>query len=97
MKDLNSMIAALKRPTLLTRAARFGLAHYRRDTHLRMALDMASLPRPGPALMMLMELESEQDMRRRSRDANYAPARHVALLIAILGEAEALRAAQVPT
>lgn len=94
MKDLNSMIAALKRPKLLTRAARIGVAHYRRDLHLRMALDIGTLPRPGEALMMLMDAEAEQNARRKNRDANYAPARHVGILIAMLGEAEALRGVQ---
>ncbi len=94
MKDLISMIAGLKRPTLLTRAARIGAAHYQRERHLRAALDMATLPRPGEALMMLMELEAELNERRQTRDANYAPARHVGILIALLGEANALRAAQ---
>ncbi|MGH1452936.1 MAG: DUF6477 family protein [Paracoccaceae bacterium] len=91
MKDLTSMIAGLKRPKLLSRAAQIGAQHYRRDTHLRMALDMAVLPRPGQALLILMEIESELNQRRRDRDANYPPARHVGVLIAMLGEVNEMR------
>ncbi len=92
MNDLLTSMAALRRPRLLIRAARFGLMEYRRGTHLPRHLGIGALPRSGPALMQLMDLEQMLEHQRKKRDAGYSAARHVDILIAMMGEARLLRA-----
>lgn len=96
MQDLPSMVTALRRPRLLVRAARCGAAEYRRDRHLQRLLGYGALPRPAPALMRLMDLENELDSQRRSGDSAYSLIRHIDVLIALMGEAHLIRAAQSP-
>ena len=96
MQDIVSLVAKLRRPRLLTRAARHGLPHYRRGTHLSRLLQSPGPWRSGRAIMRLLELEAELDERRRLKDANYTPTRHVEVLIALLGEVELLKNAQRP-
>lgn len=92
MLDLHSRIATLKRPALLARAARFGVDYYRRSVHLRRILQCETLPGHGAAIMQLLEMDSEIEALRRAGSASYRPARHVEILIAIMGEAHLLRA-----
>lgn len=94
MKDVLSMLNDLRRPRLLIRAARIGAQDYRRAPHLNRILGFGSLPRPGAALMHLMELEAELDSRRRIEDAGYSVSRHVEVLTAMMGEARLMREAQ---
>jgi len=94
MQDLLSMVTALRRPRLLVRAARCGAADYRRDRHLQRLLGYGSLPRPAPALMRLMDIESELDSQRREGDTAYSLVRHIDVLIAMMGEAQLIRSAQ---
>lgn len=92
MLDMLSTLNALRRPSLLIRAARFGLAEYRRSIHLPRVLGIDPLPRSGEALMLLIDMESEMETHRTKRTAEYSAARHVAVLIAMMGEARILRA-----
>ena len=92
MLDIQTRIATLKRPSLLARAARFGVDEYRRDAHLRRLIVCESLPRHGQALIQLLDIEAELDQQRSARTGSYSPARHVDVLIAILGEAQLMRA-----
>ena len=85
------MVQKLRRPRLLIRAARAGSEDYRRESHLPRLLGYGALPRPGAALMRLMEMEREQDDARRAEGASYSIARHVDLLVAMMGEARLLR------
>ncbi|MGR3803977.1 DUF6477 family protein [Marinibacterium profundimaris] len=94
MHDLLSMVTALRRPRLLVRAARSGAAEYRRDRHLQRLLGYGTLPRPAPALMKLMDIESELDGQRRTGDTAYSLIRHIDVLIAMMGEARLIRSAQ---
>lgn len=87
------MMAALRRPAMLVQAARLGLEDYRRAAHLPRLLGEAELPlAPGAAVARLMEIEAALDARRRARAADYRAARHVAVLVALMGEAGDLRA-----
>lgn len=95
MLDLQTRISALKRPALLARAARFGVDDYRRDAHLRRILGVENLPRHAAALMQLLDKEAQFDAMRKDRNGDYRPARHVEVLIAILGEAQQMRAASL--
>ena len=92
MQDIHSLLAALHRPRLLMRAARIGAADYRRAGHLPRLLGYGILPRHGAALMHLVEIEAELEDQRAASDACYNLIRHVDVLIAIVGEARALRA-----
>lgn len=94
MQDIHSLLATLHRPRLLMRAARIGAAEYRRDGHLPRLLGYGILPRHGEALMRLVDIESELERQRSTADAGYSLVTHVDVLIAIVGEARALRAAQ---
>ncbi len=91
MQDLLSMLHSLRRPRLLIRAARLGAKEYVRDRHLKRILGYGSLPRPGAALMRLMEMERSFDERRRGNDAGYSLPRHLDVLIAMVAEAQLLQ------
>lgn len=91
MMDLLSFLTTLQRPRLLIRAARYGTADYRRDIHLTRILGKSRLPRSAAALAELINLEMELDDMRRQRAAEYSPARHVELLIAVISEAKLLQ------
>lgn len=87
MKDINAMLTSLERPRILIRAARIGAQNYRRSAHLPRLLGYGVLPRSGPAILRLMEIEAEQETARVNSDAGYNMMRHVDVLIAIVGEA----------
>jgi uncharacterized protein DUF6477 len=94
MQDLLSMMSTLHRPRLLVRAARLGSRDYRRDCHLPRLLGYGTLPRSAVALMRLMEQEREINESRLSDDAGYSLPRHLDILIAMMGEAQRIRATQ---
>ncbi|GAW33897.1 hypothetical protein RA2_00942 [Roseovarius sp. A-2] len=94
MQDILSNLDALRRPPLLIRAARIGVGDYKRAVHLPPHLGHAAAPRPAEALARLMEIEAGLERDRTERATGYRAARHVEVLIAILGEARLLRAGQ---
>lgn len=92
MQDIPSMIRQLNRPRLLVQAARFGVDGYRREMHLRRLLGRDRIPGPAEAARRLMDREADMEAARRDGRADYSFARHVEVLIALLGEARILRA-----
>lgn len=94
MQDVISMLHALRRPRLLMRAARIGADDYSRTIHLPRLMGYGVLPRHGVAVLKLMELESELNTQRVSGNTSYSLVKHVDVLIAMVGEARILRAAQ---
>lgn len=94
MQDIFSRLNALHRPRLMMRAARIGAQDYHRSAHLPRLLGYGTLPRHGAALMRLMDIESSLEHQRTTSDAGYSLVRHVDVLIAMVGEARVLRAAQ---
>ena len=90
MKDLLGQLNDLRRPRLLIRAARAGVEEYDREQHLPRIL-AGPLLRPGPALVKLMEIETDLDEARRREDGSYTISRHVEVLVAMMGEARQLR------
>lgn len=92
MLDILGQIARLQRPKLLVQAARFGVDDYVRHRHLTRILRSASLPRSGPAIMRLLEIEAAHDERRLAQAADYGIAAHLEVLVALMGEARLLRA-----
>ncbi|WP_334062103.1 DUF6477 family protein [Limimaricola cinnabarinus] len=92
MQDPLSRIAALKRPPLLVEAARFGIDGYDRARLLPRLIGAGGFG-PARAATALLDREAEIEARRRSGD--YRPARHVELIVALMGEARLLRAARL--
>ncbi len=96
MQDLLGRIAGLNRPRLLVNAARFGVDDYNRNVHLPRLLRSVTMPRPGPAILQLLDLEAAAEARRVDTQSDYSVARHIELLIALLGEARFLRSQTRP-
>lgn len=93
MQDVLGTLSALRRPPLLIRAARIGLHDYRREVHLRRLFRDGPLPQSGLAVRRLLETEAMLDAERRLAATGYSPARHVDVLIAMMGEARAMHLA----
>ena len=85
-----TILNRLRRPKLLIRAARFGLADYDRDRDLRRVLHMPAAPAPRTAVPRLLETEARLEHVRKTGGASYSPARHVEVLIALMAEARLL-------
>ncbi|MDA8585981.1 DUF6477 family protein [Rhodobacteraceae bacterium] len=88
MTDPQTYIASLRRPRLLVRAARLGLADYNRDRWLRRLMPGEATPRPGQAFHALAEREDIMNQSRLNGDAAYSVARHIELLIALIDESK---------
>ncbi|PRY95180.1 hypothetical protein BCF33_0794 [Hasllibacter halocynthiae] len=93
MIDLHTRLQMLERPALLVRTARHGLERYRRPRDLRRALRQRGEPLPGPAaaVMALLEREKGLERARVAGDPRYTHARHIEVLIALMGESRLLR------
>jgi len=96
MLDIFGMVAALNRPSLLVRTARFGVDEYKRSIHLPRILRSPSLPKCAEALVKLLELERRMNDHRLAARAEYSISKHVEVLIAIMAEARDLRAKAKP-
>lgn len=76
----------LRRPRLLARAARAGMAIYRRERDLTGVLK----GRTGSGLIeALTAAEAACEEQRRAAAPGYSPARHVRVLTALLAESRA--------
>ena len=85
MSDIRSVLKSLKRPGILVSAARKGLAHYRRDRDLEQILKGERGTRA--ATERLLAAEARFEATRRSGDATYSVAAHIAVLTALIAEA----------
>ncbi len=90
MADLRNLVAGLRRPRLLVRAARLGVPDYDRDRDLRRLMRGQSVPTPERAISRLMEEEGALEATRRDGDASYSVLRHVEILIALMAEVRLL-------
>lgn len=97
MTDLMHMLKCLHRPRLLIRAARFGMPDYSRKRDLRRLLKATTMPTPGKAIATLMSVETELEEKRKAGDATYSIARHVSILIALMGEVRLMQARARPS
>ena len=88
MSDFRSLLADLRRPRLLIRAARCGLADYRRDRDLRRLIPPGLSP--DSALPQLLDEENRLEDVRKRGDAAYPVGRHVEVLIALMAEVRLL-------
>ena len=93
MHDVHRALGALRRPPLLVRAARLGADGYRRETALPPLIGPGRLPPVPEALARLLAIERAQETARRDGGAGYRAADHVAVLIAVTGEARLLAGA----
>ncbi|QUS35079.1 DUF6477 family protein [Falsirhodobacter algicola] len=84
MTDIRATLATLSRPRLLVRAARMGVADYRRDRDLRRLTGTTGTDSPLPHLL---EQEERLEETRRRGCASYSAMRHVEVLIALMAEA----------
>jgi hypothetical protein len=87
MTDLASVLTAIRRPKILIRAARAGVADYRRDRDLKRILRLPRATAPQQAIGTLLAEESRLEATRAAGEATYSLQRHVAVLTAILAEA----------
>lgn len=94
MTQVLNEFSTLRRPRLLIRAARFGAAGYTRKAYLPRILGYGTAPHGAATLRRLMDAETALNDQRRLGDASYSVARHVDVLIAMMGEARLLRAAE---
>lgn len=90
MQDLRALVAALRRPRLLVRAARIGVSDYVRERDLCRLTGRSTPPCPASAVRSLLAEEDALEEVRREGTAAYSPARHVEVLIALMAEARAL-------
>ena len=88
MTDFRALLADLRRPQLLIRAARLGLADYRRDRDLRRLLD--AQPSPIRAVTRLLGEEEVMEATRKSGAVDYSVSRHIEVLIALMAEVSLL-------
>ncbi|SPH17772.1 hypothetical protein DEA8626_01299 [Defluviimonas aquaemixtae] len=86
MSELFSLVAELRRPRLLIRAARAGLQEYNRNRDLKRLTRLADAPSPDRALRLLIEEEARIEATRKAGEAGYSLSRHIELLIAMMGE-----------
>lgn len=94
MTTATETLARLRRPRLLMSAARHGASDYSRSRCLARILRVDTAPSPACAVDALLAQEAEVEQERREGKASYSVARHIDLLIALLGEARlAARAA----
>lgn len=90
MTDPAAALAALRRPKLLIRAARFALVDYERNRDLRRLLHHHTVPGPKAAFEWLLEQENDLEDARLGASAAYSPGRHVEVLTALIAEARLL-------
>lgn len=96
MHDIRAKLDQLRRPPLLVRAARIGAETYDRARVLPLLLGVQPPPAPVPALRRLVEIEAGEEHDRKTRAAHYSAARHITVLIALMGEARNLADAPAP-
>jgi len=92
MPDISPMLANIRRPRLLIRAARFGIEDYCRDRDLKRLLRLDRLAHPRSNLDRLVGEESRLEEERRAGAATYSVTRHIEMLIALIAEARLIQA-----
>lgn len=90
MSDFRALLAEIRRPRLMIRAARFGLADYRRERDLKRLIH-ADLPTsPERIVPRLLSEEEHLEQTRQAGDASYSVCRHIEVLIALMAEVRLL-------
>ncbi len=89
MSDFRKTLSEMRRPSMLMRAARLGLADYRRSHWLKRLTPGETSPERTVAWLISSEERLEET--RLSGDATYSIAQHIEVLIALIAEASLLR------
>jgi hypothetical protein len=92
--DALQQMNRLKRPAILVRAAKEGALAYRRTSHLKRFFGEGAPGHSTDVLTKLLDLEDQSNDQRMAETADYSVTRHVDILIALVGEAQILRASQ---
>ncbi|NSX55798.1 DUF6477 family protein [Parasulfitobacter algicola] len=92
MTDLLTLLETLRRPSLLITAAQHGVSYYIREKTLGRLLKSDTRISHGAAIAKLMAIEADMNARRKDKNAAYSCVCHVEVLIAMLAEANFLRA-----
>lgn len=90
MTDALTTLSDLRRPSLLIRAARHGVADYDRGARLNRFLEPGADTSSETVLNALLTAEAEVEQHRQAGLATYSITRHIELLIALMGEARYL-------
>ncbi len=90
MTDTFNRISALRRPRLLIRAARVGLAEYKRERDLCRLMATSHIPSPENAVESLLNEEEALERTRQDGCTGYSALRHIEVLIALMAEARLL-------
>lgn len=90
MTDSLTALSTLKRPPLLVQAARHALTRYNRDRDLGHILGHTRPPSPARAVPELIDRERDLDAQRKAGQIDYDAGRHIRVLTALMGEAQAL-------
>lgn len=85
MTDFTRLLAKLRRPRLLIRAAHHGIAEYNRTRDLKRLLKTPA-PTPERAMEHLINEEAALEKARCEGGAGYSVSRHVDIMIAMLAE-----------
>ncbi len=88
MTDFRDILANLRRPRLLIRAARFGLVDYHRDRDLRRLLPTTATPER--MVPQLLAEEQRLEEIRKTGGCHYPISRHIEVLIALMAEVQLL-------
>ncbi len=94
MIELTAELQNLKRPKLLTAAAKAGSSMYHRERHLSRILGQIAPDCAQKILGLLLIQEQELETQRKTGNAEYRAARHVEVLIALRCEAASWQASQ---
>ncbi len=89
MNEFSNMLDTVRRPRILIRAARAGVAEYRRSRDLKRLLKSAG-PSTQSAVSSLLAEEFRLEAIRVAGEATYSVQRHVAVLTALIAEARNL-------
>ena len=90
MTDFRALLAQLRRPRLLIRAARFGMEDYRRERDLKRLIGTEVPEKMEITLPRLLDEEHRLEETRRTGDATYSLCRHVEVMIALMSEVRLL-------
>ncbi len=90
MTNTNSILATLRRPKLLVRAARHGLSDYNRKRDLARLTGQSPRAHTKTIVENLIVQEEHLEEVRKSGDATYRVSRHIELLVALMAECRLL-------
>lgn len=86
MLDTHQILNNLRRPKILIRAARLGMAGYKREADLRFITRTTKTPPRDAAIETLLFRESELETNRTAGTAGYSVQEHIRVLTALLAE-----------